>query len=123
VREALLNLATRMDSTDAALFVTAVLIQRDTGGNLAEVLEKIADVIRDRFRILAEIHTFTSVGRLSGLILALLPPGLALAITAMNPGYMRILLEHPAGSTVISVVVVLQVVGFLVIRKIIDIKI
>lgn len=123
IREALLNLGRRMDSTDAALFVTATLIQRDTGGNLAEVLEKIADVIRDRFRILGEIRTFTAVGRLSGVVLALLPPLMAVVITAINPDYMRILTEHPFGSSVITLAVVLQLVGFLMIRKIVNIKI
>ncbi|MGD8394505.1 MAG: type II secretion system F family protein [Candidatus Eiseniibacteriota bacterium] len=123
VREALLNFTDRMGSTDAALFVTAVLIQRDTGGNLAEVLENISGVIRDRFRILGEIRTFTAVGRLSGFILAGLPPLVALVISMLNPNYMGIMLEHPLGSSVITVAVILQVVGFLVIRRIIDIKI
>jgi tight adherence protein B len=123
VREALLNFGSRLDSTDASLFVTAVLIQRDTGGNLAEVLEKISDVIRDRFRILGEVKTFTAVGRLSGFILGALPPVVALIMTMLNPDYMRILLDHPIGTHVISVAVIMQVLGFLVIRRIIDIKV
>jgi tight adherence protein B len=116
-------MARRMPSTDAALFVTAVLIQRDTGGNLAEVLEKISDVVRDRFRILGEIRTFTAVGRMSGIILALLPPLVAFVFSLLKPDYMGILLKHPAGSSLITTAIVLQVLGFLVIRRVINVKI
>ncbi len=123
IRQALLNFADRMPSTDAAIFVTSVLIQRDTGGNLAEVLEKIAYVIRDRFRILGEVRTFTAQGRLTGLILAMLPAALALVISFLSPGYMQHLLDNELGSMLITVAIGLQVVGFLTIRKIVDVKV
>jgi tight adherence protein B len=123
VRQAMLNFADRNASTDAAIFATAVMIQRDTGGNLAEVLEKIAYVIRDRYRILGDVRTFTAQGRLSGFILALLPIFLGITISIISPGYMDHLFEDPLGSVLITVAVVLQVVGFLTIRKIVNFKV
>jgi tight adherence protein B len=123
VRQAMLNFADRNASTDAAIFATAVMIQRDTGGNLAEVLEKIAYVIRDRYRILGDVRTFTAQGRLSGFILAALPIFLGIAISIISPGYMDHLFEDPLGSVLITVAVVLQVVGFLTIRKIVNFKV
>jgi tight adherence protein B len=123
IRKALLNFSERMASTDAAIFVTAVLIQRQTGGNLAEVLQKLATVIRDRFRILGEVRTLTSQGRLSGFILALLPVFMAIAISLISPGYMGHLLNDNFGSILITVAVGLQVMGFLIIRRIVNIKV
>ncbi len=123
IRHAMVNFADRNASTDAAIFATAILIQRDTGGNLAEVLEKIAYVIRDRFRIMGDVRTFTAQGRLSGFILALLPIFLGITISIISPGYMDHLFEDPLGSVLITVAVVLQVVGFLVIRRIVNFKV
>lgn len=123
IRQAMLNFADRNASTDAAIFATAVMIQRDTGGNLAEVLEKIAYVIRDRFRILGDVRTFTAQGRLSGFILALLPIFLGITISIISPGYMDNLFNDPLGSVLITVAVVLQVIGFLTIRKIVNFKV
>ncbi len=123
IRQALVNFSERMNTTDVPIFVTAVLIQRDTGGNLAEVLENIAYVIRDRYRILGEVRTFTAQGRLSGFILALLPLFMAGVLSILSPGYIEGMAEDQLGSVLISVAVVLQVVGFLWIRKIVNIKI
>jgi tight adherence protein B len=123
LKQALLNFGNRMDTTDVPIFVTAVLIQRDTGGNLAEVLDNIAYVIRDRYRILGEVRTFTAQGRLSGFILALLPVFMAGVLSILSPGYIEGMAQDQLGSVLISVAVVLQVVGFLWIRKIVNIKI
>jgi tight adherence protein B len=123
LKQALLNFGNRMDNTDVPIFVTAVLIQRDTGGNLAEVLENIAYVIRDRYRILGEVRTFTTQGRLSGLILGLLPVIMAGVLSILSPGYLEHMTEDQLGSVLISVAVFLQIIGFFWIRKCVNIKI
>lgn len=123
LKQALLNFGNRMDNTDVPIFVTAVLIQRDTGGNLAEVLENIAYVIRDRYRILGEVRTFTTQGRLSGLILGLLPVIMAGVLSILSPGYLQHMTEDQLGSVLISVAVGLQIIGFFWIRKCVNIKI
>jgi tight adherence protein B len=123
LKQALLNFGNRMNTTDVPIFVTAVLIQRDTGGNLAEVLENIAYVIRDRYRILGEVRTFTTQGRMSGVILGLLPVLMAGVLSILSPGYLQHMTEDQLGSVLISVAVVLQVIGFFWIRKVVNIKI
>jgi tight adherence protein B len=123
LKQALLNFGNRMDNTDVPIFVTAVLIQRDTGGNLAEVLENIAYVIRDRYRILGEVRTFTTQGRLSGLILGMLPVIMAGVLSILSPGYLEHMTEDQLGSVLISVAVGLQIIGFFWIRKCVNIKI
>jgi tight adherence protein B len=123
LKQALLNFGNRMDNTDVPIFVTAVLIQRDTGGNLAEVLENIAYVIRDRYRILGEVRTFTTQGRLSGLILGMLPVIMAGVLSILSPGYLEHMTEDQLGSVLISVAVGLQIIGFFWIRKCVIIKI
>jgi tight adherence protein B len=123
LKQALLNFGNRMDNTDVPIFVTAVLIQRDTGGNLAEVLENIAYVIRDRYRILGEVRTFTTQGRLSGLILGMLPVIMAGVLSILSPGYLQHMTEDQLGSVLISVAVFLQIIGFFWIRKCVNIKI
>lgn len=123
IRQAMINLGERMDLTDVGYFTIAVVVQRDTGGNLAEVLEKIAYVIRDRFRILGDVRTFTAQGRLSGYILAVLPIVMAFVLSFLMPGYLRILFDDPFGKVLLTVAVVNQVIGFLVIRKIVSIKV
>ena len=121
-RQALVELTERVDSLDVKFFVTAVLIQRDTGGNLAEIIDKIAYVIRDRFRVQGQLRIYTAQARLSGLILAFLPPILGFVIFVMNPNYLKPLWFDPLGNLMIGVAVVLQITGMLVIRKIVRIK-
>jgi len=123
LKQALLNFGNRMNNTDVPIFVTAVLIQRDTGGNLAEVLENIAYVIRDRYRILGEVRTFTTQGRMSGIILGLLPVIMAGVLSILSPGYLEHMTEDQLGSVLISVAVALQIIGFFWIRKVVNIKI
>jgi tight adherence protein B len=122
-REALANLSKRVDSLDLRFFVTAVILQRDTGGNLAEILENTARLIRDRFRIFGDIKTFTAQGRLTGWILTALPAGIALFTFVMTPDYFKPMLESEGGRAALWFAAFLQLVGVLVIRKIVNIKV
>ncbi len=123
LRQALFGMTERIDSLDVKFLVTAILIHRDTGGNLAEIIDKISYVIRERFRIQGQLKTFTAQARLTGFIIALLPVIAALLIGFLNPQYMRPLWEDPVGRVMVFSAVILQVLGILVIRKIIRIKI
>ena len=120
---ALENLTQRMPLLDLRLCVTAVMIQRETGGNLAEVLEKVAYTIRERFRILGDLKTLTTSSRLSAWLLCGLPIGVAAAVTTMNPEYMSILWKDPRGHRLIYIAIALQLCGMLIVRKILRIKI
>ena len=120
---ALENLTHRMPLLDLRLCVTAVLIQRETGGNLAEILEKVAYTIRERFRILGDLKTLTTSSRLSAWLLCGLPIGVAAAVTVMNPEYMSILWKDPRGHKLIYLAVFLEIAGMLIVRKILRIKI
>ena len=120
---ALLNLCHRMDLLDLRYFTTAVMIQRETGGNLTEVLEKIATLIRERFKLRNQIKALTAEGRLSGWVLVLLPPVLALVIFRLNPEYIRLLIDHPLGRMMAMTAGIFQVLGMLCIRKIVNIKV
>lgn len=122
-KDCLLNMVERVDSMDLKLFVTAIIIQRETGGNLAEVLDKIAYVIRDRFRILGEVRAYSAQGRFSGLVLGLLPIIMAVVFTIIVPDYMSTLITDPAGKILIGTAVVLQILGFLTIRRIVAIRV
>jgi tight adherence protein B len=123
LRQALIGMTDRVDILDVKFFVTAILIQRETGGNLAEIIDKIAYVIRERFRVQGQLKIFTAQARLSGFILAFLPIGVAILIWILNPGYMKPLWFERTGRIMIAVAVTLQVLGMLAIRKIIRIKI
>jgi len=120
---ALENLTQRIPLLDLRLCVTAVMIQRETGGNLAEILEKVAYKIRERFRILGDLKTLTTSSRLSAWLLCGLPIGVAVAVTAMNPDYMSVLWKDPRGHKLIYLALFLQVSGMLIVRKILRIKI
>jgi tight adherence protein B len=120
---ALENLTQRIPLLDLRLCVTAIMIQRETGGNLAEILEKVAHTIRERFRILGDLKTLTTSSRLSAWLLCGLPIGVALAVTAMNPEYMSVLWKDTRGHKLIYIALGLQVTGMLIVRKILRIKI
>jgi tight adherence protein B len=120
---ALENLVQRMPLLDLRLCVTAILIQRETGGNLAEILEKVAYTIRERFRIMGDLKTLTTSSRLSAWLLCGLPIFVAVAVTAMNPDYMSILWKDPRGHKLIFAAIFMQTSGMLVVRKILKIKI
>jgi len=121
--DALRRMATRVDSTDLVFFITVVNIQRVTGGNLAEILKSLAYIIRERLKIKRQVRVYTAQGRLSGYILGALPIFMAFAIYFVNPEYMSILVQEKAGNYLIASAIILQIIGFFVIRKIIKIKI
>ena len=123
VPEALNHMTRSVDSVDLRFFITAVNIQRETGGNLAEVLEKLGMTIRERFKVLRQLRVYTAQGRLSGYILAALPLALLVVIMILNPKYIKVLFSTKVGIIMVVVAFALQVVGFFVIRKIIKIKI
>jgi tight adherence protein B len=120
---ALDNLTERVPLLDLRLCVTAILIQRETGGNLAEILEKVAHTIRERFRILEDLKTLTTSSRMSAWILCGLPVGVALIVTIMNPDYMSVLWKDARGHNLLFAAAGMQIVGMLIIRKILKIKI
>ena len=122
-REAMINLTRRVDSLDLRFFVTAVLLQRDTGGNLAEILHNTSVLLRDRFRVLGDIQTFTAQGRLTGAILGLLPLFMALFMLTIAPDYFRPMIESLSGRVAIVVAGCMQLLGMLVIRQIVRIKV
>ncbi|PSH05238.1 MAG: hypothetical protein CXZ00_03565 [Acidobacteria bacterium] len=123
LREALLNLAGRMPIPDLRFLVTAILVQKEAGGNLAEVLDKTAVVIRERARLLGQLRIYTAQGRLTGWILGLLPFIVFALLNIVNPGYARILLDDPTGRKAIWIGLGLMALGVWVIRKIVDIKV
>lgn len=120
---ALENLTNRIPLLDLQMCVTAILIQRETGGNLAEILEKVAYTIRERFRILGDLKTLTTSSRMSAWLLCGLPIGVTFAITFMNPEYMSVLWKDPRGHYLIAAAMIMQVTGMLIVRKILRIKI
>lgn len=120
---ALENLTQRMPLLDLKMCVTAVLIQRETGGNLAEILEKVAYTIRERFRILGDLKTLTTSSRMSAWLLCGLPIFVTMVITGMNPEYMSVLWKDQRGHYLIVAALFLQVTGMLIVRKILRIKI
>ena len=123
VKLALENLTQRMPLLDLKMCVTAVLIQRETGGNLAEILEKVSYTIRERFRILGDLKTLTTSSRLSAWLLCGLPIFVACAVTVMNPDYMSVLWKDPRGHYLIAAAMTLQITGMLIVRKILKIQI
>jgi tight adherence protein B len=120
--DALRSFAQRVPLLDARFFVTAVLTQRETGGNLAEVLDHLAAVMRDRFRIRRDVRTKSAHGRLTAYILAGLPPVLALIMTFLNPQMMRLLIDDPFGVKILVAGATLQVIGTFIVRKLVDIQ-
>jgi tight adherence protein B len=123
VKLALENLTQRIPLLDLRICVTAILIQRETGGNLAEILEKVAYTIRERFRIMGDLKTLTTSSRMSAWLLCALPIFVALAVTVMNPEYMSVLWKDPRGHYLIAAAMTMQVTGMLIVRKILKIKI
>ncbi len=122
-RQAMLNLAERMPIHDVRLVVTAVLIQKESGGNLAEILEKVAYVIRERFRIKRQIRVHTAQGRLTGWILTAVPVVVGVGVYILNPEHMSKLWTHPTGIKLMYGAVAGTLLGGLVIRKIVRIRI
>jgi tight adherence protein B len=123
LREALLNLGTRMAVQDLRIFIAAVLIQKESGGKLAEVLEKVAQTSRERFRLRKQVQVHTAQGRMTGWILSLLPVALGFAMYLVHPEGISILWTNPVGVKLLSAALVMNFLGALVIRKIIRIRV
>ena len=123
MREALLNLANRLPVKDLQFLVTAMLVQKETGGNLAEVLDKTGAVIRERARLLGQLRIYTAQGRLTGWILGLLPFIVFLLMNMVHPGYAHLLLSDPTGRKAVWIGLGLMLIGIWMIRRIVDIKV
>jgi len=103
--------------------VTAVMIQRDTGGNLAEILDNLAHVVRERFKILRQVRVHTAHGRFTGYVLLALPAALAVALQFINPEHMALLFNERMGQMMLIGAIVMQTIGYLWIRKVIKIEV
>ena len=123
LKDALDNLSRRIPSLDVRFFATAVLIQRETGGNLSEILENLAHVVRERFKILRQVRVYTAHGRLTGYVLLGLPAFLAVALMYINPDHMNLLFRERMGQQMLMAAVVMQVLGYLWIQKVIKIEV
>jgi tight adherence protein B len=123
LRTAMANLTTRVPLQDLRIVATAILIQKESGGNLAEVLEKTGHVIRERFRLKRQIMTHTAQGRLTGVILTLLPIVLGIALYFLSPDNMSLLWKRPIGVKLLYASGVMTIIGGLIIRKIVDIDV
>jgi tight adherence protein B len=123
MEEALNNLVRRIKSEDLDLMVTAISIQQQVGGNLAEILDTIAFTIRERVRIKGEINTLTAQGRYSGYLVAMLPVGLAFMLNLINPAFMEPLFTQLIGRIALGVGIVMELIGFFIIQKMVDIKV
>lgn len=122
LEDALENLTQRVKSPDLIIVVSAVCIQRTTGGNLSEILDTISETIRDRLRIKGEIGAITAQGRTSGMIIGALPVAIAAILMVVNPDYMQMFFTTKAGNIMIIVSVVMEIVGFFAIRKVVTIE-
>jgi tight adherence protein B len=122
IGDALKEFARRVPLLDARFFVTAVLIQRESGGNLSEILDNIATVIRDRFRVKRQIRVVSAHARMTGMVLVGVPPALAFILFLINPDHFRTLTGSPLGMNMIWAAITLQLVGTLIIRKMIKIE-
>jgi tight adherence protein B len=123
VRDALINLTERVPLVDVKFFVTAVMLQRETGGNLAEILDNLSYVIRERFKIMRQVRVYTAQGRLTMMLLMGLPPIIVVTMLLMNPSFIHPLFADPLGHTLVVAGITLQTIGYFVIRRIIQIQV
>ena len=121
--QALMKLGKRVPSLDVHFFVSAVLLQKRTGGNLAEILDKLAYVIRERFKLRGKIRAISAHGRMTGLALTLIPIAVALMMFYVNPSYVSFFIEDEVGNIMMGVAIGLQMIGYLIIRKIVSIEV
>jgi tight adherence protein B len=117
------DLAQRVPVLDVRFFVTAVLTQRESGGNLAEVLDGLAVLMRERLKLKRQVRTLSAHGRITGWVLFALAPTIATILTLIAPAHMSLLLTDPLGRAMVGAVLVLQVIGIFAIRRIIDIEV
>jgi len=123
LKDALSNLTVRIPSLDVRFFSTAVLIQRETGGNLSEILENLAHVVRERFKILRQVRVYTAHGRLTGYVLLALPAFLGVALAFINPEHMQLLFRERIGHMLLGATVVMQTIGYFWIKQVVKIEV
>jgi tight adherence protein B len=123
LRDALMQMAVRIPLLDVRFFVTAVLIQRETGGNLAEILDNLAHVVRERFKIRRQVRVHTAHGRFTAFVLLALPAALGIALMFINPEHMDVLFKNHTGRMLLAIACVMQVAGFVWIRQVIKIEV
>ena len=120
--DALRGFGDRVPLIDARFFVTALLTQREMGGNLSEILENLAAVIRERFRVKRQVRVVSAHGRITGVVLGCLPPACALVLTVTAPSHIRILVDDPMGRTMLIGGLLLQAIGVVLIRRIVQVE-
>ncbi len=123
LKDALENLTYRVPGLDVRFFATAVLIQRETGGNLSEILENLAHVVRERFKILRQVRVYTAHGRMTGYVLLALPAVLCIALAFINPDHMNLLFRERMGQMLLMAAVVMQSIGYFWIRQVVKIEV
>jgi tight adherence protein B len=123
IETALSNFSRRMPLVDVRMFVSSVLLQRQTGGNLSEILQRLAYVIRERFRLRGQVRAASAHGRMTAIVLTVLPLVLVLALTIIAPEYLKFLADDPDGKWLIVGAICAQVLGYFVMRRIVDIKV
>ena len=123
MKDALDNLTQRVPIIDVRFFATAVLIQRETGGNLSEILENLAHVVRERFKILRQVRVYTAHGRMTGYVLLALPAVLCVALAFINPDHMNLLFREHMGQMLLLGAIVMQTCGYMWIRQVVKIEV
>ena len=123
LKDALDNLTQRVPLIDVRFFATAVLIQRETGGNLSEILENLAHVVRERFKILRQVRVYTAHGRMTGYVLLALPAVLCIALSFINPDHMNLLFREKMGQMLLMTALVMQFIGYMWIRQVVKIEV
>lgn len=123
LKQALFNMVERVPLLDLKFFVTAILMQKETGGNLAEILTNLSHLIRERFKIMGEVRTFSAQGRLTGYILTAVPTAMLFVLSGMNWDYMSALFKEKIGHYMLAGAVFCQLLGYIIIRKIVNIKV
>lgn len=121
-REALLNLSRRMPVPDLQFLITAILVQKETGGNLAQILDKTSNVLRERIRVVGQLRIRTAQGRLTGAVLMGLPFVIFIGMNFLNPGYGRVLFDTPLGQKMVTYASIMMVIGIMLIRRIVNLK-
>jgi tight adherence protein B len=123
LKDSLENLTHRVPLIDVRFFATAVLIQRETGGNLSEILENLAHVVRERFKILRQVRVHTAHGRMTGYVLVALPAFLGVALSFINPEHMNLLFREPIGRMMLLATIVMQTIGYMWIKQVVKIEV
>ena len=123
IEDAMLEMSERTNNDDMDLFVTALIIQRQVGGNLAEILDTISETIRERVRVTGEIRTLTAEGKLSAIVIAILPIAISIVIGFLNPQYISTLITTDIGRIMVLVSIIMEIIGIFLLKKIVTINI